>query len=142
MTDTPTRPADASDTEDGEVAVRENGQVTAVEASNLEGQISICLDGEDPEVGVPPHTDVRFEDPTADEEVLADGGVADHVRITPRGAGLGEDLTYWAFIGAMLALASGGFLLSTAYGLAGGVLIGVGVLLAVILGQQREESVA
>lgn len=142
MTDTPTYPAEADDMEGGEVAVRERGQVTAIDCSELDGQISICLDGEDPEVGVPPHTDVRFEDPTADDEALTDGGVADHVRITPRGAGLDEDLTYWAFIGAILALASGGYLLSTAYGLAGGVLMGVGVLLAVILGQQREESVA
>jgi hypothetical protein len=116
--------------------------VTAFAASNLDGQISICLDGEDPEIGVPPHADVRFEDPTADDEVLADGGVADHVAVTSRGVGLDEDLFVWAFLGAMAALVAGGYLLSTAYVAGGIVSICVGALLAVILGQQREESVA
>jgi hypothetical protein len=35
---------DASE-ESGEVAVRERGQVTAIDCSRLDGQISICLDG-------------------------------------------------------------------------------------------------
>jgi len=143
MTDSPTRPADARDEEGGEVAVRERGQVTAIDCSRLDGQISICLDGEDPEVGVPPHADVRFEDPTAAaDEILADGGVADHVRITPRGAGLGEDLALWAVFGAMGVLVAGGYLLSTVHTLPGLICLAVGGLLTAILAQQREESVA
>ncbi|MFC4449820.1 hypothetical protein [Halorussus aquaticus] len=143
MTDTPVRPADPADDDGtGEVAIRENGQVTAFAASNLDGQISICLDNEDPEIGVPPHADVRFEDPTADDEVLADGGVADHVAVTSRGVGLSEDLAILALGSAIFSLVGGGYLLTTANSFSGLVMISVGLVLAGILARQREESVA
>ncbi|NEU56745.1 hypothetical protein [Halorussus sp. MSC15.2] len=142
MTDAPVRLADSADDTGGEVAIRENGQVTAFAASNLDGQISICLDNEDPEIGVPPHADVRFEDPTADDEVLADGGVADHVAVTSRGIGLEEDLAVFALVGTIFSLVGGGYLLSTANSFSGIVMVCVGLILTAILARQQEESLA
>ena len=108
----------------GEVAVRENGGVTAVEADSLDGNVSVDLDHDPPMVGVPEETAVVYEADEleatdADEAVATDGGfVRDRVTMRQYGLGLSSGnrniiLTVMAF-----AYAAAGYLVGVGEGTA------------------------
>ncbi|WP_256289933.1 hypothetical protein [Halobellus inordinatus] len=109
----------------GEVAVRENGGVTAIEADSLDGNVSVDLDHDPPMVGVPEETAVVYEadeleaTDATDEDVATDGGfVRDRVTMRQYGLGLSSGnrniiLTVMAF-----AYAAAGYLVGVGEGTA------------------------
>ncbi|WP_311171798.1 hypothetical protein [Halobellus ordinarius] len=131
-------------TDSGEVAVRENGSVTAIETTSFGETISIDLDSSPPSVGVPEQTAVVFEDDGAedpdDNDVRADGGmVSDRVTVRQRGVGLsGENRTL--AIGVMVAAyAASGYLFAVSEQLAGIVTFAAAALATYFILYRRAE---
>jgi hypothetical protein len=132
-------------TDSGEVAVRENGSVTAVETPSLDGTISVDLDTSPPSVGVPEQTAVVFEDSDDgddpdDDDVRADGGmVRDRVTVRQRGVGLtGENRTL--AIAVMVATyAASGYLFALSEQLAGIVTFAAAALATYFILYRRAE---
>jgi len=114
----------------GEVTVRQDGHVTALDAPRLDGAIRVDLDSQGPRVRVPADTDIAFSDPAG--EAVTDGGVMaarDALRLESRGWRLRGDHAGLLLLGSVLALASSGWLLSlptTGMGLAGALLFALG----------------
>jgi|GEM_PF-4985836 len=107
---------------DGEVAVRQNGTTTAIDAPGLDGQINIDLDDSTPHVGVPTDADVRFEDvDESEDDARTDGGIAKRVDLRTEGYALGEELAIWSMIVGGFALVAGGYL----FGLEGAGVAGI-----------------
>lgn len=99
----------------GEVSIRQNGHVTALDAPKLEGAIRVDLDPPEPRVRVPADTDVAF---SSDEgEAATDGGTVaaqNALRLESRGWQLSRDYTGVILLGSVLAIATGGWLFSAA----------------------------
>lgn len=124
---------------DGEVAVRENGQVTAIQTDGFDGQISVSLDHADGvAVGVPTDASVTYEDPDA----RTDGGpaVAEHVEITHRGAGLGEEYAGYALAAAVVAYVAAGHAFANGRVIVAGGIFAVGLVLTGILRRAKEDG--
>ncbi|MFD1599360.1 hypothetical protein [Halobellus rarus] len=130
---------------DSEIAVRENGSVTAVELDSLDQNISVDLDHDPPLVGVPEETAVVYEtdvdlvDERADD-VAADGGmVRDRVSMRQYGLGLQGEQRSTALGIIALAYAASGYIVATSETFAGLVTFAAATL-AVYFLFYREES--
>ncbi|GGL26025.1 hypothetical protein GCM10009037_07080 [Halarchaeum grantii] len=98
----------------GEVSVRQDGQVTVLDAPELDGAVRIDLDYESaPHVRVPADTEVSFSSP--DGELSTDGGELwseyGARRIKSRGWALREDHAAVALAAGVFGLVGGGTLL-------------------------------
>ncbi|WP_435102975.1 hypothetical protein, partial [Halarchaeum sp. P4] len=111
----------------GEVAVRQNGQETAIDAPSLDGQVRVDLDMEFPHVRVPSEVGVSYRDEEEDdEEAMPDGGVVDRREVEMRGFGLSEEhATAGLPLSVVLLVASGALL-----GSSGGWLPLIGLVVA------------
>jgi hypothetical protein len=118
MTDSPTRSANTGEAESGEVAIREQGGVTAVETDSFDGEVSIDFDHDPPLVGVPEEVAVVYEDgntTVSDEQVAADGGfVRENVRVRQYGLGLDREQRNIVVTAMAGAFAVAGYLWGTA----------------------------
>lgn len=131
----------------GEVAVRENGGVTAIDVESLDGNISVDLDSNPPSVGVPTDTAVVYEadeleatDVDDDEDVATDGGhVRDRVTTRQYGIGLRGGNRNLA-VGVMaLSYAASGYLIANFETLAGLVTFAAAAFATYILLFRRSE---
>jgi len=118
-----------SDDVDGEVSIRQRGQVTAFDAPELDGAIRVDLDRQGPRVRVPADTDVAFSDPEG--EAATDGGTTaarDALRIESRGWRLRGDHAGMLLAASVLAIGAGGWLFSLdgGFALAGLILLVLG----------------
>lgn len=118
-------------THDGEVSVRQNGQETAIGATDLDGEIHVDLDGEYPRLRIPSRVEVGYwdEDEGTEHDVATDGGAAERREVEMRGFGLDEDYAMLGIGLSVLSLVSSGHLWGTELGaafilLAGGLLLG------------------
>ncbi|GGL57559.1 hypothetical protein [Halocalculus aciditolerans] len=108
---------------DGEVSIRENGQVTVLETDAVDAPIRVELDTDVPEVFVPADTRVSY---TGDAEVATDGGEFASGRarvIQSRGWTLDEDVANILGLASIVAVASGGYLWGGTSQLLAGVLL-------------------
>lgn len=126
---------------DGEVAIRENGSVTAVATETLDGEVAVNLDHEPPLVGVPDDVATFHEsglddlgDDVEGDEAVTDGGhVRDDVRIRHYGLGLTGDSRI-AAVGVMaLTYAASGYLWAQGEAVAGLVAFLAAVLATYVL---------
>lgn len=120
---------------DGEVAVRQNGQEMAVPASDLDGQIHVCLD-HGPHVQVPAGVDVTYrENPDDEDDLETDGGEAIHnYDFEMRGFGLDEEVAFWSLLAAAFLLIASGHSFASGSSLIGIVAMLSGGLLGYIGG--------
>lgn len=101
---------------EGEVAIRENGSVTAVATETLDGEVAVNLDHDPPLVGVPDDVATFHEtglddlDDESDEAVPDGGYVRDDVRIRHYGLGLTGDSRIAALAIMSFAYAASGYL--------------------------------
>lgn len=106
-------------TRSGEVAVKRDGHVHAVEAPELSGPISVDVDAE--HVTLPPETHVSFQDPDQDavddaaDEAETDGGVTPtRSEVELRGSlGMSKEQSGWAVLMTSVALLVAGYLHGT-----------------------------
>lgn len=132
---------------DGEVAVRENGGVTAIAVESLDGNISVDLDADPPAVGVPAETAVVYEDDeleatNSDSEAIAtDGGlVRDRVITRQYGIGLRGGNRNLA-VGVMaFAYAASGYLIANFETVAGLVTFAAAALATYFLMFRRADD--
>lgn len=121
---------------DGEVSIRENGQVTVLETDAVDGAVRVELDTEVPEVFVPADMRVAY---TGDDELATDGGefASERARIIQsRGWTLNEDHSNVLGAVAFLAVAGGGWIFSSE-ALAGILLMGLGAGAAYVAARSK-----
>lgn len=118
-----------TDTDSGEVAVRENGSVTVLGADSLEDSIWVDLDESTPSVRVPADTDVSFNDP--DGPAATDGGerATERMRIIDsRGWSLSSSTADFALgLGGLALIATGWLAGSDGNGIVGMLLLVFGI---------------
>lgn len=129
----------------GEVAVRENGGVTAIEAESLDGNVSVDLDHDPPMIGVPEETAVVYEADDleatdADEDVATDGGfVRDRVTMRQYGLGLSSGNRNIVLTVMALAYAAAGYLVGVGEGMAAIVTFAAAAAVTFFLQHRRPE---
>jgi hypothetical protein len=121
-----------TDETDGEVAIRENGSVTAVDVESMDAPISVDLDHDPPLVGVPAETSVLYEDGEIldedEHDYAADGGfVRSGVQVREYGLGLTGDARSGALTVMAASYAAAGYLWGTDMGAAAVVALASGV---------------
>ncbi|WP_436931682.1 hypothetical protein [Halosimplex halobium] len=95
-------------TRDGEVAVRQHGQETAVATPGLGETVLVDADGDEPTVHVPTGVAVEYHDGAGDELKTDGGRLADRTEVAAEGFGLEADETRrLAYISAVLFVATG-----------------------------------
>jgi hypothetical protein len=96
--------------EEGEVAIRQNGHVHAVDAPSLDDAVLVDVDHDN--IVLPPGVSVEYLDDSdmdvESEEIAPDGGTVARTDVEMHGFGLSEDQSGWAIgIAAVLLLTSG-----------------------------------
>lgn len=116
--------------DESEVAIRQNGQETAVDAPTLDGQMLVCLDAEAPSVHLPDNVAVMYHDGEPDDELAADGGTLDRSEVEMRGFGLEEHHAEMGIaLSVVLLVGAGVFLFGSTAEFFGGVAMLFGGLL-------------
>lgn len=94
----------------GEVAVHQAGHTHALTTPQLEGTVTVDLDGETPVVHLPDDVGAIYH---GDETVETDGGVATRTETHVQGTGVSSETGKWMSLVGGGLLASGGYLWAT-----------------------------
>lgn len=139
----------------GEVAVRENGNVTAVETTSLDGDVSVNLDHDPPLVGLPKNAAVQYEGgdvledtddvdgdvDDADGEARPDGGmVRESVRVRQYGLGLTGEARNFAIAAMGGSYLTAGYLWNAGEFVAGLVVGLAAIVLTHLLANRRNDD--